>query len=257
MRHERESALPDDPRTVGTMLRSLVLLAFLVALAVPTGLLPIIPALGGGDEGTAQSETPGPALIPLGGPTPTATVAPLTPVPHVPIVGIIAGHSGNDSGAVCPDGLQEVQVNAEIARRVVEILTRRGWQVDLLEEFDERLDGYQADALLSIHADSCAYPGKTGFKLARAESSYIPGSEDRLVNCIIRHYQERTGLPFDANTITYDMTQYHAYYEIAPHTPAAIIETGFMLDDRELLVERPEIVAEGIAEGLICFVEGE
>jgi hypothetical protein len=37
----------------------------------------------------------------------------------------------------------------------------------------------------------------------------------------------------------------------------AIIEAGFMLDDRELLVERPEIVAEGIAEGLICFVEGE
>jgi len=75
---------------VGVTLRSLVLLAFLVALAVPTGLLPIIPALGSSDEMAAQSETPGPALIPLGGSTPTATVMPVTPTPHVPRVGIIS-----------------------------------------------------------------------------------------------------------------------------------------------------------------------
>jgi N-acetylmuramoyl-L-alanine amidase len=241
---------------VGTLIRGLVLLAFLAALAVPTGLLPIIPAVRA-DEEVPTDDGPGLAIIPLADPTPTPTLAILSPTPAIPRVGIIAGHTGSDPGAVCPDGLQEVAVNSEIARRVVAQLQERGWQVDLLEEFDERLIGYRADAILSIHADSCTYPGKSGFKVARAESSYIPGAEDDLVNCISRHYQEVTGLPFDANTITYDMTRYHAYYEIDRDTPAAIIETGFLLDDRELLVEQPGLVARGIVNGLVCFVEEE
>jgi N-acetylmuramoyl-L-alanine amidase len=93
--------------------------------------------------------------------------------------------------------------------------------------------------------------------MARAESSYIPTDEDRLVDCVSNKYQEATGLAFDPYTITYDMTRYHAYYEIDANTPAAIIEAGFMLEDRELLTERPEVVARGIADGLVCFINGE
>jgi len=115
--------------------------------------------------------------------------------------------------------------------------------------------GLPADALVSIHADSCTFPGKSGFKVARAESSYIPAEEDRLIHCIVARYGEKTQLSFDANTITYDMTRYHAYNEIAPNTPAAIIETGFLLDDRDLLVNHPEIVAQGIVDGIVCFIE--
>ncbi|MFP4396429.1 MAG: N-acetylmuramoyl-L-alanine amidase, partial [Anaerolineales bacterium] len=179
-----------------------------------------------------------------------------TAAPEVPHVGIIAGHAGSDSGAICPDGLQEVDVNMNIARRVVALLDQHGWQVDLLEEFDIRLHGYQADALLSIHADSCNVPGKSGFKVARVESSYAPGPESDMVDRISEAYQARTGLEFDPHTITYDMTRYHAFYEIDPSTPAVIIEVGFLLDDREILTERPEVVARGIADGLIYFIEG-
>lgn len=246
-----------DTWAVGWLARSLVVVSLLAAVLVPLG-APII-AVPSQDGGAATPAAAGPILIPLGGPAPTTTPVPMTPTPHVFRVGIIAGHSGNenDSGAVCPDGLQEVQVNTDVARRVVALLKNRGWQVDLLTEFDARLNDYQADALLSIHNDSCIWPGKSGFKVARAESSYIPASEDRLVNCIIKHYQARTGLAFDANTITFDMTRYHAYYEINRNTPAAIIETGFLLDDRELLTKRTDVVAQGVAEGLICFIEGE
>jgi len=239
--------------------RVVLLVAFLAAVAVPFNILPIIPVGSASVEASAAaSQESAPTSVSLGPApdTPSASAA-LTPTPSVPHVGIIAGHAGHDSGALCSDGLREVDINAEIARRTVEILQLRGWRVDLLKEFDERLHDYRADALLSIHADSCAYPNKSGFKIARAESSYIPGAEDELVRCIRRHYQARTGLAFDANTITYDMTRYHAYYEIHESTPAAIIEVGFMLDDRELLTERPDLVAQGIAEGLICFVEGE
>jgi N-acetylmuramoyl-L-alanine amidase len=172
-------------------------------------------------------------------------------------VGIIAGHMGSDSGAVCPDGLREVDINRRIATQVVERLQGMGWHAELLEEFDVKLNGYKADALLSIHADSCHASGRSGFKIARAESSYIPGSEDWLVDCISQHYHEATGLAFDRHTITYDMTRYHAYYEIDPNTPAAILEAGFMLDDRELLMAPSEQVVNGIVNGLICFLKRE
>ena len=51
-------------------------------------------------------------------------------------IGIVAGHSGNDSGAVCTDGggnvtLTEADVNLKIAAMVQEQLTQKGYQVDL------------------------------------------------------------------------------------------------------------------------------
>lgn len=244
-----------DPWAVGWLVRVLILIAFLMAFAVPMGWIDIIAVASGEEQAVAQAS--GPIVIPLGTLEPTATAALVTPTPHVPHIGIIAGHSGSDSGAVCPDGLQEVDVNRDIARRVVALLSQYGWTVDLLDEFDVRLNGYQADALLSIHADSCNVPNKSGFKMTRAESSSVSAAADALVDCITRHYAARTGLTFDPYTITYDMTRYHAYYEIDHTTPAAIIETGFLLDDRELLTQHADIVAQGIADGIVCFIEGE
>ncbi len=242
--------------TVGWSIRALVFITFLAAFTVPLGLVPIIAVATSQDQTPVQVE--GPITVLLSTPEPTPTIAVFTPTPAVPRVGIIAGHAGSDSGAICEeDGLEEVQINTDVARRVVAILTNLGWDVLLLDEFDPRLYQYQGDALLSIHADSCGFPGKSGFKIARAESSFIPGPEDRLVNCVIQFYQEETGLAFDADTITYDMTQYHAYSEIDPSTPAAIIEIGFLLDDRALLTQQPDRVARGIVNGLVCFIEGE
>ncbi len=252
MRKEMASA---DPWAVGWVIRSVVVIAFLAALAVPMGWLPILsvaPVEGVGGSGGGR---PGVTVRTL---APTATTTPLplfTPTPHTIRVGIIAGHTGSDSGALCPDGLREVDINLGIARRVVALLESEGWEVDLLEEFDERLSGYRADALVSIHADSCNVPNKSGFKVAQAESGYNVEAED-LVNCIIDRYAEWTGLAFDPNTITYDMRRYHAYYEIDRNTPAAIIEVGFMKEDRVLLTQKQDVVARGIVDGIKCFIEG-
>ncbi len=253
---KRETSSDLDQWAVGWTIRALVLIAFLAAFAVPLGFVPIIAVTAAEGEAASQARNE-PIIIPLLPSQPTPTGIPVaTAVPAVPHVGIIAGHAGSDSGAICPDGLQEVDVNRDVARRVVALLDQHGWQVDLLEEFDIRLHGYKADALLSIHADSCNVPGKSGFKVARVESGYVPGPESDMVERISAAYQARTGLEFDPHTITYDMTRYHAFYEIDPSTPAAIIEIGFMLDDREILTERPEVVARGIVDGLIYFIEG-
>jgi len=190
---------------------------------------------------------------------PTATPKPSPtpwPTPYIPRIGVVAGHRGNDPGAVCKDGLAEAQVNYDIASRVTTEMRQRGYRVDLLDEFDPRLTGYQALLVLSIHADSCDYINDeaTGFKVAHVLDSKVPDQEDRLVKCLVERYQARTGMQFHENSITYDMTRYHAFYEISPDTPAAIIETGFLRLDRTILTQRADLVAQGIVDGLMCYL---
>lgn len=196
-------------------------------------------------------EMPTPALAP----TVSVPANPLpTRDPFMPLVGIVSGHRGNDSGAVCPDGLTEADVNYGVAQEVTNLLERRGVQSILLDEFDDRLDDFLADALVSLHADSCMYPDATGFKVARATDSAIPEAEDRLVACLYQEYGQYTGLPEHLSSVTDNMTDYHAFREIDRMTPGAIIELGFLLDDRELLENKPKVLARGVAAGILCFL---
>lgn len=178
------------------------------------------------------------------------------PTPYIPRIGIVAGHHGNDSGAVCKDGLTEAQINYDIASRVAVEMRAYGYRVDLLDEFDPRLSGYRALLVLSIHADSCEYinQGATGFKVAHVLDSRVPEQESRLVACLSNRYAARTGMRFHENSVTRDMTNYHGFYEIAPETPGAIIETGFMFLDRAILTQRADLVAQGIVDGLVCYL---
>jgi N-acetylmuramoyl-L-alanine amidase len=173
-------------------------------------------------------------------------------------VGIVAGHSGNDSGAVCPDGLTEVSINQQIAAYVQKFLTEEGLTVDILQEFDSRLMGYKALALVSIHADSCEYINNeaTGFKVASALSNPRPERAARLISCFRSRYAQFTGLPLH-NSITLDMTSYHAFDEIDSATSAVIIEVGFMNLDRQLLTQQTDLVARGIASSILCFINNE
>lgn len=210
---------------------------------------------------TAVPTVPPPTVAPSEIPPATSPPTPV-PTPGPPHVGIVAGHWNHDTGAMCPDGLREVDINFDVAKRVVSLLRANDYQVDMLEEFDDRLGNYRADALVSIHADSCkefhnATPPASGFKVARVANSMVPEAEDRLVACLKKHYEARTNMYFHANSITPDMSHYHTFYEINGQTPGVIIETGFMFADRQMLAEKPNLVAQGIVEGIVCFIEGE
>ncbi|HRQ24148.1 MAG TPA: N-acetylmuramoyl-L-alanine amidase [Anaerolineales bacterium] len=179
-------------------------------------------------------------------------------------IGIVAGHMGSDSGAVCTDEdgkvkLRGVDINIEIATLVQHSLTARGYQVDLLNEFDTRLNGYRAVALVSIHNDSCEYINDeaTGFKVAASLETRDINRAQRLTACLTDRYQNTTGLTFHANSITRDMREYHAFSEIDPNTITAIIETGFMNLDYELLTQHTDLVAEGVTQGILCFINNE
>jgi N-acetylmuramoyl-L-alanine amidase len=51
------------------------------------------------------------------------------------------------------------------------------------------------------------------------------------------------------------MTDYHAFREISPGTPAIIVETGFMNQDRNLLTTEVDRPATGITNGILCFLK--
>lgn len=181
-----------------------------------------------------------------------------TPRPR-PVIGIVAGHWGNDPGAVCPDGLTEASVNLDVATRVKKNLESLNYDVDVLKEFDSALTEYRALALVSIHADSCDYVNDlaTGFKVAAALSNPHPEKASRLTACLHDRYARVTGLPFHGNSVTNDMTSYHAFDEIHDETTAVIIEIGFLNLDRQVLTEDPDLIARGITDGILCYVRNE
>lgn len=202
-------------------------------------------------------------------PTPVALPATPAPVPS-PIpsptvdvsnrIGILAGHWGYDTGAVCNDGLREVDITHDIAQRVATRLQALGYEVDILQEQDPDipappLQNYRAAAFVSLHVDSCI-PDASGFKVARWAFSQIPEVEDRLVTCLEREYAATTGLARHDSSVTIDMWNYYAFREIAKPTPGAIIELGFMSGDRWVLVGQPDLAAQGVVNGILCFLKG-
>ncbi len=196
--------------------------------------------------------------------TPQVPSNPNVPVQQALRIGIVSGHKGNDSGAVCTDSngnvtLTEAEVNLSIATLVQKKLNERGFQVDLLNEYDTRLNGYRAVAIVSIHNDSCQYINDqaTGFKVAAALNTRDQNRANRLLACLIDRYHTATGLKFHPGSITADMTSYHAFSEIDPDTIAAIIETGFLNLDREILTQHTDQVADGVVNGILCFVNNE
>ena len=246
----RELVIPVPLRYYLNMLRRIISQILLVA-AGGALLATLFTALG------SQSILAGDALpAPYALPTPEGTRESNGDSPRAQLrIGIVSGHWGNDSGAVCPDGLTEMEVNLTIASLVQQKLSQEGFTVDLLKEFDPRLQGYRAQALLSIHADSCQYINDqaTGFKIAPALGSSQPERTARLTACLKERYAARTGLSYH-NSVTPDMSSYHAFSEIDPDTPAAIIESGFLNLDREILTQQPELIAQGIVDGLLCYL---
>ena len=206
-------------------------------------------------SGFARLVTPVAVVVPPSTPVITPTT---TAVVVAPRIGIVAGHKGPnlDPGAVCADGLTEASVNLDIATRVKAGLEANRFQVDLLDEFDPRLEGYDALAVVSIHNDSCDYINAeaTGFKVAGALNSGAADKSERLVACLIDRYPRQTGLPYHAHSVTPDMTNYHSFYEVKPTTPVAIIETGFLNLDREILTQQPYRVAQGVIDGILCYL---
>jgi N-acetylmuramoyl-L-alanine amidase len=163
-------------------------------------------------------------------------------------------HSVGTSGG----GVMEWQVNLQVANRAAAILRSHGYQVDVLPTTIP--EGYLADVFLALHADGSTDPAARGFKAAHGNRR--GPYEGQLVQVIGEEYGRATGLPVDP-MISRNMRGYYAFswsrYQstVAPHTPAAILEMGFMTNaaDRSLLLSRQDVVVTGVVSGLQRFLD--
>ncbi len=165
----------------------------------------------------------------------------------------LAGQTGTSAA-----GFVEWQVNLDIAGRVAARLQAQRIAVDILPATVP--EGYLADAFISLHADGDRSGLDRGYKAAHG--SRRGPYEPRLVTAIIEEYGRTTGLPWLPG-VSRNMTGYYAFAwgrlrsTVAPHVPAAILEMGFLTnaEDRAMLVGQPDRVADGIARGIMRFLE--
>ncbi|MEI7556800.1 N-acetylmuramoyl-L-alanine amidase [Candidatus Chlorohelix sp.] len=157
-------------------------------------------------------------------------------------------------------GIREVDLNLEVTRRVAALLTTHSITVEILPATVP--EEYTADAFVAIHADASTGESASGYKIARSRFSAIPTTDDALVGNIFDAYGKLTSLGVSDN-ITRNMTGYYAFNNrrrvnsISKITPAAIIEMGYLTNssDRKVLLNHQEAVAQGLADGIINFLD--
>ena len=168
----------------------------------------------------------------------------------------LRGNTGSSGG-----GKSEWEVNLAIAEVTKELLNTRGINVDILPATPP-VD-YWADVFVAIHADGSTDLSKSGFKAATPRRD-LSGKASSLLEFIEQNYVEATKLKKDPN-VTRNMRGYYAFawwryqHSVHPMTPSVILETGFLTNasDRRIIVSRPELSAQGIASGIINYLETE
>lgn len=230
------------------------------------------------DASAMQPDVAAPAAAPALAPgaTPRPTSAPvLARVPRPTLngprrVGIQAGHWL--TGQAPPElrglltqtgtawnGINEVTINVDIAERIKRMLEPKGIVVDILPT--TITPGYVADAVVALHGDGDGTGANSGFKMAF--SPRRTPYEAALLEAIKTHYGAATGLSYDSSRVSRNMTNYYLFgwwrnkYSTAPHTPSVILEMGYVSHDhdRYVMMSTPDVVAGGIAEGIIRFLE--
>lgn len=163
------------------------------------------------------------------------------------------------NGGASAGGYDEVDVNLDIARKAAALLKKEGIEVDVLMATVP--ESYRADAFISIHADGNDDTSVTGYKAAASEFDSTEASTI-LSDELAMAYGEATDMILDPN-VTEDMTRYYSFNyvkfhaSVDPSTPSALIETGFITNasDRKFLINKPDIAAKAIADGVLSFLE--
>jgi N-acetylmuramoyl-L-alanine amidase len=228
------------------------------------------------DDPWSAAAPPGGVIVQKPGPTAIAGAASTIRIPlpkDIPTgprrVAIQAGHWKSDeapdelrrlipqTGAAW-EGVVEVEINLDIAKRVGVILNSKGIAVDILPT--KIPVGYVADAFVALHADSDGVGENSGFKMAHGarRGPY----EDALLKDIKDAYGAATGLDYDATHVTSAMRGYYPFswsrfqHAVAAHTPAVILEMGYLSNDvdRSLMLDKPDLLAVAIADGVVKFL---
>ncbi len=172
------------------------------------------------------------------------------------VVAFDPGHGGRDSGA-SKGGIREKDVNWKVANLAADILRNSGFGAILVRaenqnpSFDERISAaYRAKAVLmvSIHTNSYTDGGPQG-----TEAWYQPKEAKenrRLAQLLADTVSSRAG------TTNRGVRVGKAPFPYA--MPGALIELAFLSNEneRDMLVNNPNLFAQAIAEAVVKFTEG-
>ena len=190
------------------------------------------------------------------------------------VIGIEAGHSSTDPGALsCDKKYKEADITFNIANKIAAQLQAKGYTVIIYRDNKSALDDKVFSAFVALHVDWCPSGYVSGYKVSRyggAKGTGLTGSNDasdRLAKAIWSSYGTATGIPKDTSTGHYtDAFRYYwalrpqstAYWSVGNGTPGIIIEMGWMRDpDLNILRNSPDKVATGIANGINNFILGK
>jgi hypothetical protein len=185
------------------------------------------------------------------------------------LIAIEAGHTSNSYGAAsCDNVYKETDININVANLAADMLRARGYQVVVYRDDKSAFTGQTYAAYIALHVDSCTGTRPaSGFKVGRYVGNPLTGLNgsndvsDRLVQAVWGSYAEATGMKPDPITGHYTLAFRYYFglgptYGVSASTPAAIIEMGWMQNpELDLLLNRPQLAAMGIVNGIVNFLE--
>lgn len=156
-------------------------------------------------------------------------------------------------------GFNEWEISLATAQQTAVILRERGVAVDILPATIP--PGYKADAFVSFHADGNEDTSISGYKVVASEWD-TDGRASRLAEALSAAYGAVVSLEEDT-AVTDDMTKYYAFnyhrfkHAIAPETPGAIMELGFLTNatDRRVITQKSAEISQAIAEGIWTYLQ--
>lgn len=169
------------------------------------------------------------------------------------IIVLDAGHGGKDNGASV-EGLKEKEVNLSVALKAASLLKEKGAEVHVTREGDTTLsreDRYLlagktgAAIFISIHANSGDQD------VSGLETFYHYKRDEKLAKSLHRQLIDET--------YTHDRgTKFGDYYVLRENSvPSALIEMGFLTNDKDFMNLSSdtfhELIAKGIVNGVLDY----
>ncbi|MFC5447264.1 N-acetylmuramoyl-L-alanine amidase [Paenibacillus aestuarii] len=185
-----------------------------------------------------------------------------------------AGHGGYDSGAIGVNGLQEKDVNLDIATKLKDELVRRGYDVFMtrtddrfwsLAERVQMTNEQKADFFVSIHANSTSSSKMNGSMVLYYDNAYpqedYPASDTMKIMTpyskdLAQHVQD--SLVAAAGTADLGLVPSAVYVARMGTIPSILVETAFLSNSSEAAKLADDAVrtnmALGIERGIEAFV---
>lgn len=209
------------------------------------------------------------------------------------IVIVDLGHGGSDFGAISKSGLNEKDVTLSIGYRVEKKLKKKGFDVFLTRDCDKTVlldertsfaNNFAGDKiLLSIHANSSLNTGARGLETFFLDSSLfqdnvffcdnkcedsmkiidnnlsLRGKDSFLLASNLHENVYNFIKHTDSNYKNRGVKKSVSQLLLGSHMPAALIEVGFLSNDKDLdflqLLENQETVANGICKGIVEYFD--